>query len=86
MLLSVRRVATSKIAEEVLPGRETSGSHEQRRDQKRAAGDALHGAHRDKEEGRVRKMQRFALNCLGAIVPLLRVGDRIAVLTYLTLV
>jgi hypothetical protein len=47
------RVTASKIAEEVLPGKETSGSREQRRDQKRAVGDALHGAHRDKEEGRV---------------------------------
>jgi hypothetical protein len=52
-MLILRRVTASKIAEEVLPGRETSGSREQRRDQKRAVGDALHGAHRDKEEGRV---------------------------------
>lgn len=41
------------IMEEVLPGRETSGSREQRRDQKKAVGDALHGAHRAKEEDRV---------------------------------
>ena len=39
--------------EEVLPGRETSGSREQRRDQKKAIGDSLHGAHRAKEEDRV---------------------------------
>lgn len=39
--------------EEVLPGRETAGSREQRRDQKRAIGDAVHGSHRAKEEDRV---------------------------------
>ena len=50
------RATTGKLMEELLPGKETSGSNEARRDQKRAAGDALHGAHRDKEEGRVSRL------------------------------
>lgn len=42
------------LMDELLPGRETSGSREQKRDQKRAVGDAIHGAHRYKEEERVK--------------------------------
>lgn len=50
--------------EELLPGRETAGSKEARRDQKRAAGEALHGAHRDKEEARVRKCMFYSRYCV----------------------
>lgn len=48
------RATAGVLMEELLPGRETSGSREQRRDQKRAVGEAIHGAHRQKEEERVR--------------------------------
>lgn len=60
------RTTVARIAEEVLPGKETGGSREQRRDQRKAVGEALHGAHRDKEEGRVRSMFACAVAILGA--------------------
>ena len=50
--MTIRNTA-GVLMDELLPGKETSGSRDQRRDQKRAAGDALHAAHRYKEDERV---------------------------------
>jgi hypothetical protein len=42
--------------DELLPGRETSGSRDQRRDQRKAVGEATRAAHRDKEDMRVSRV------------------------------